>query len=157
MSKLSQRTRSARYRLRARSNRTYDARPKQNLHVLASSSMPIHSTPHCQHAFVKSPGGTILPMAKPPICDECVKAGLWKVRMAVRSLPSLPDPTYWCEGHSRIWHEAVGYQKMGNFGAPVPYPCPDPSCNAGMFIESAEARNAHFRCPNCGNEKHETL
>ena len=40
-------------------------------------------------------------------------------------------------------------------GAPIPYPCP--SCNVGMFIESAQDRNANFRCPNCGNEKQEEL
>jgi hypothetical protein len=103
---------------------------------------------------LKLVGDTILPMAK-VICDECVKAGLWKMRMAIGSLPHLPDPTYVCDGHSRFWNREVGYQTLGMVGAPIPYPCP--SCNVGMFIESAQDRNANFRCPNCGNEKQEEL
>ncbi len=47
------------------------------------------------------------------ICDQCVKAGLWKMRMAIGSLPHLPDPTYVCDGHSRFWNREVGYQTLG--------------------------------------------
>lgn len=92
-------------------------------------------------AFVKAP----------PICDLCAKDGITKIRMEPGSYPPLPDPTFACVGHGRLYHPFVGYRGERQADLVLAFPCTQ-GCGGLMYIASVENGAMKLICPECSHE-----